>query len=290
MRNRLDALACAALIAAVPLCVLAEDVENSKDHPAVKRYPGSSIAVFEEREFEAFPFPVSATAVEKVEGKLHRATYHFPEGASCTQILRNYENALGAAGFKVFKGSQLPDAMDVDVSGDRFVTGIGQGKGGGKVYVTQLCGNDGPGFTPLGDLAVVEVRAMEQKVEITADFLADQIEKSGRVAIHGILFGTGKADITPDSSKTLAEIGNLLANRPAWRLRIEGHTDDVGGAKPNLELSKRRAEAVKQWLVAKHGVDAKRLETQGFGDTRPVVKDKTDAGRAQNRRVELVRL
>lgn len=290
MRNRVDALACAALIAALPFRVLAEDVERSKDHPAVKRYPGSSIAAFEEREFDAFPFPVSATAVEKAEGKLHRATYHFPQGASCLQILRNYENAFLAAGFKVFKGNQLPDAMDVDVSGDRFVTGIGQGKGGGKVYVTQLCGNDDPGFEPLGDLAVVEVRGMEQKVEVTADFLAGELEKTGRVAIHGIHFATGKADVTPESAKTLAEIGSLLANRPAWRLRIEGHTDDVGGAQANLELSRRRAESVKQWLVAKHGVGASRLETQGFGDSRPIAKGRTEEGRAQNRRVELVRL
>jgi outer membrane protein OmpA-like peptidoglycan-associated protein len=290
MRNALPA-AVAVLTALAPLHVYAEeDAEGSKDHPAVKRYPGSYVTVFEEKEFETFPFPISGAAVEKAEGKLHRATYSFPQGQSCTQILRNYENALRASGFKIYTGRKLPDAMDVDVTGDSFVTGIRPGKGDGKVYVMQLCGNDAPGFTPLGDLAVVETQAMAQKVEITADFLAEEIEKNGRVAVRDILFATGKADINPESAKALAEIGALLVNRPEWRLRVEGHTDNVGGAKKNLELSKKRAESVKQWLVSKHGADEGRLETAGFGDTKPVAENKTDEGRAQNRRVELVRL
>jgi outer membrane protein OmpA-like peptidoglycan-associated protein len=290
MRKGLPA-AIAVLFALAPLHGFAEeDAEGSKDHPAVKRYPGSFITVFEEKEFETFPFPISGAAVERAEGKLHRATYSFPQGQSCTQILRNYENALRASGFEIHAGRKLPDAMDVDVSGDSFVTGIRPGKGGGKVYVMQLCGNDAPGFTPLGDLAVVETQAMSQKVEITADFLAEEIEKSGRVAVRDILFATGKADISPESEKTLEQIGALLRNRPGWRLRIEGHTDNVGNAKANLELSRKRGESVKAWLVAKHGAQASRLETAGFGDTKAVAENKTEEGRALNRRVELVKL
>jgi flagellar motor protein MotB len=293
MPARFEALALAFLVAAVPSRAPAEeepDVEGSRDHPAVKRYPGSTITSFDEREFEAYPIPVSSSALEKVEGKLHRATYRFPVTASCTQILRNYEQAFRAAGLQVFRGSSLPDGMDVDVNGDRFVTGIGPARGGGKVYVTQFCGSDDPGFNPLGDLVVVETRAMAQKVEVTAEFLAGEIARNGRVAVYGILFATGKADVTPDSARTLAQIGELLASHPDWRLRIEGHTDDVGGAKQNLELSRRRADSVKQWLASRHGVAPARLETQGFGDTQPLAPNTTDEARARNRRVELVKL
>ncbi len=289
MRNGLPA-AMAMLIALAPLHGFAQeeetDVEGSKDHPAVKRYPGSIITSFEQKEFEVFAFPMGKGTVEKAEGKLHLAKYRFPKGQSCTQVLRNYENALRASGFQIHTANEQPDMIG-DVLGDRWVTGIKAGKGGGKVYVTQGCVE----WTPVeGTLAVVETQAMAQKVEITADFLAQEIEKSGRVAVRDILFATGKADINPESAKTLAEIGALLQNRPEWRLRIEGHTDNVGGSKSNLELSKKRAASVKQWLVSKHGADASRLETAGFGDTKPVADNKTDEGRAQNRRVELVRL
>jgi outer membrane protein OmpA-like peptidoglycan-associated protein len=137
---------------------------------------------------------------------------------------------------------------------------------------------------------VVDVAAMGQKVEIDADYLAGEIDKTGRVAVYGINFATGKADITADSAKVLAEIGSLLARKPDWRLRVEGHTDNVGSAKSNQELSGKRAQAVKAWLGSKHGVPPERLETQGFGDTKPVADNKTDEGRAKNRRVELVKL
>ena len=139
-------------------------------------------------------------------------------------------------------------------------------------------------------MLIVDEAAMEQKVEIDADYLAGEIEKTGRVAVYGINFATGKADITPDSAKVLGEIGNLLARKPDWRLRIEGHTDNVGNPKSNQDLSDRRAQAVKAWLTSKQGVKPERLETKGFGDTKPVADNQTEAGRAKNRRVELVKL
>jgi outer membrane protein OmpA-like peptidoglycan-associated protein len=87
----------------------------------------------------------------------------------------------------------------------------------------------------------------------------------------------------------LAEIGALLKNEPALALVVQGHTDNVGTAAANLQLSQARADAVKSYLVSMFGVDAARLTTAGLGDTRPVASNDTEDGRAQNRRVELLK-
>jgi len=270
------------------------DVEGSKDHPAVMRYPGSSIfGEYEEKEFEGAEFPVSPGKCEHAEGKYFTALYLYPPKSSCTQVMRNYENALNAAMTTLFTGTALPEACNTwGVNGsslERWLTAVGTGPKGGKTWIFIGC-VEGALDAPAGPIMVVDVAAMGQKVEIDADYLAGEIDKTGRVAVYGINFATGKADITADSAKVLAEIGSLLARKPDWRLRVEGHTDNVGSAKSNQELSGKRAQAVKAWLGSKHGVPPERLETQGFGDTKPVADNKTDEGRAKNRRVELVKL
>lgn len=271
-----------------------EDVEGSHDHPAVKRFPGSYISgSFEEREFEGADFAVSASKCERAEGKYFTALYVYPPKISCTQVIRNYENAFRAARLTVYTGTALPEACNPwDINGSsvqRWTTAVGAGPKGGKTWIFVGC-TEGGLDTAAGPILVVDTAAMEQRVEVDAAYLAGEIERSGRVAVYGIHFATGKADIDADSARVLAEIGALLSRKGEWRLRIEGHTDDVGGARPNLELSRRRAEAVKAWLGAKHGVKPERLETQGFGDTRPVAGNETEEGRARNRRVELVKL
>ena len=105
-------------------------------------------------------------------------------------------------------------------------------------------------------------------------------------SFDGINFATGKADITGDSAKVLGEIGNLLARKPDWRLRIEGHTDDVGSPGYNAALSSERAAAVQNYLLAK-GVPRNRLGTIGHGEAAPVAPNDTEEGRQRNRRVEI---
>ena len=119
--------------------------------------------------------------------------------------------------------------------------------------------------------------------------LYDALAESGRVATQGIYFDTGSDVLRPESSGTLKEIGAMLTEHPELRLTIEGHTDDVGDAAANRALSERRAAAVKAALVSGYGVDAARLRAAGFGDTKPSAPNRTPEGRAQNRRVELVR-
>jgi outer membrane protein OmpA-like peptidoglycan-associated protein len=293
------------LVLAVPAFAQEEeeplvDLEGSKDHPAVKRYPGSVITEFTQQEFEAFDFPLADDSAsegelqvktKKVEGRLHRANYLFPRKTSCTQVLRNYENAFKAAGMTLHSGKEAPNLGGWGTTA-RWVSAEGRARGqGGTLYILQTCDDQAAdGEHAAGLLVVVEKEEMAQKVEVDAGAMEREIEKTGRIALYGINFATNKADVTPDSAKTLEQIAELLKNQPDWKLRVEGHTDNVGNAKANLALSKKRAAAVKDYLVKKLKVDAKRLTTEGYGDTRPLGPNTDEAGKAKNRRVELSKL
>jgi outer membrane protein OmpA-like peptidoglycan-associated protein len=99
-------------------------------------------------------------------------------------------------------------------------------------------------------------------------------------------FATGSATILEDSFAMLTEIVDLLkADHDIHKLRIEGHTDNRGSAEMNLDLSRRRAASVRSWLIG-HGIPEERLESEGYGLTRPLQRNDTDRGRAANRRVE----
>ena len=104
-------------------------------------------------------------------------------------------------------------------------------------------------------------------------------------AIRGINFATGSAKILPTSYTVLDQAVAVLKQFPQLRLRIEGHTDNVGKPEDNKKLSQARADAVRAYLVSK-GVANDRFEAAGFGDTRPVQDNKTPEGRAANRRIE----
>ena len=267
-----------------------QDVEGAKDHPMVQRFPGTVIHDYVNREFEEVAFPVADedgdVKTKPVEGRYTYIMYLLPESASCTQVTRNYEKAFQQAGLQTHRGVNGSRKI-VNWNSGKWVSAEGTPSGGkGVVYLFYGCPYDGG----TADLIVVEAQAMEQKVALDASAMQAEIEKSGRVALHGINFDTGNATITADSAATLKEIGELLSRNGTWKLRIEGHTDDVGKAKDNLVLSRRRAEAVKDWLVRNAKVAAGRLETQGLGDTKPVTSNATDEGRAKNRRVELVKI
>ncbi|MDM7994911.1 MAG: OmpA family protein [Acidobacteriota bacterium] len=124
--------------------------------------------------------------------------------------------------------------------------------------------------------------------ESTPDF-SQILMSSGRYIARGILFDTDRDVLKPESAPVIRLIAQALEKNPSLKLLIEGHTDSVGDATHNLDLSKRRAEAVKAVLVAQFNVDASRLSTNGLGSTKPVDTNDTPQGRAQNRRVELVK-
>jgi OmpA-OmpF porin, OOP family len=135
----------------------------------------------------------------------------------------------------------------------------------------------------------LETQAMAQTMETpTADEMVASITTSGRVALYGILFDSGKAEVKAESKATMDEIGKLLAANKSLKLLVVGHTDNVGGFPPNLDLSKKRADAVVAMLVSQYKVAPARLQAFGVSYASPVAPNVDEGGRAKNRRVELV--
>ncbi len=120
--------------------------------------------------------------------------------------------------------------------------------------------------------------------------LREQLDETGRIITHGILFDSGSDRIKGESYKTLADIGGLLTDDAGLRLSIEGHTDSDGAEDYNLDLSKRRAMAVRTYLMETYKIGGDRLEGKGWGETTPIDTNATPEGKANNRRVELVKI
>jgi outer membrane protein OmpA-like peptidoglycan-associated protein len=119
--------------------------------------------------------------------------------------------------------------------------------------------------------------------------IEQELKQKGQAEVYGIYFDFASDKIKPESEPVLREIADALNHNPAWKLSVEGHTDNIGGDDYNMDLSQRRAEAVKLALVTRYHIAIDRLTPQGFGATRPKEPNDTLAGRARNRRVELVR-
>ena len=117
----------------------------------------------------------------------------------------------------------------------------------------------------------------------------NKIVTDGKFISHGILFDVNQSSIKPESMGTLNEIAKLLKEHPDLKFEIDGHTDSDGSAENNLKLSKQRADAVKDKLVDM-GISEDRLTTKGFGATKPIDKNDTQEGKANNRRVEFVKI
>jgi outer membrane protein OmpA-like peptidoglycan-associated protein len=261
----------------LPLAVLAqEDEEGTKDHPDIPRMPGYYILSSSEKEFAPIEFPLEGDKAVTKEGRYLRIEYRLKEDQKdpgATAVVRNYQNAFQKKGGKVLykydDGSSAETTLSMPLGKSERWMMVRAGSG---AY----------------DLEIVEVKAMEQKVEVSASEMLDALNKDGFIALQGILFDTGKDTIKPESEPLLAEIVTLMKSNPGLKISIEGHTDNVGQPKMNQQLSQKRADSVKKWLV-KNGVEAGRLLTKGWGDTKPIADNRTEDGRAKNRRVELVK-
>lgn len=260
------------------------------------------------------------------EGRVTRLVYVHPRGKSPLEVYRNYEQALAAAGFKrswscerdcskpywawrnqlrFMEGLQWTNGYLTTPTGSRFSVHSPVSTEEAKLWVGALTRPDGSRvmlqfITAVATnrltesaatwIQIVEPKAMQTgQVTVDAKALQSGLAADGKVALYGLFFDTGKADIKPESKAQLDEMAKVLQAQPALRVFIVGHTDNVGAFDANRALSLKRAEAVVTALAqSPYRIDAKRLLPIGSANTAPLASNADEAGRARNRRVELV--
>lgn len=249
------------------------------------------------KDFARFPFWVDGQAVW-VEGRFHGNELRPDEGKSMSEyeVIRNFDALVKQMGGVKLSEGRIPQEA-IDSWGDEITQGFNGAIGdiwsepahtwvvrrdGGNIWV-HLVTNTAQGWYLVG-----QEKGFEQTATLLpASELKSQIDASGKVALQ-VNFATDKTDILPDSMPQIDQVVKLLEQDPALRLAINGHTDNTGDAARNRTLSEGRARAVVDALVAR-GIDASRLGAAGFGDSQPVADNGTEAGKAANRRVELVK-
>ncbi len=256
------------------------DSKGCTDHPVFPtRIPGYFIESCEVNDFSQHVF-ITEKGIEKtVEGKKWVFNYRLKPGNKAVSevfIRKNYCEAIKKQNGKVLyenagrgcANGKTPDGVQVwmDISG----------------YV----GEGPPEMSELYILTIIEVAAMEQV--ITAVELSNDIKNTGKAVLY-IQFDVGKATIKPESNKILEQMAKTLNADKALKVYIVGHTDNTGTLEANLKLSQERAEAVVKELVSKYNVSAAQLSAKSVASLAPVSSNSTEAGRAQNRRVEMVK-
>lgn len=226
----------------------------------------------EDRPFDRYVFPGADGKPNPREGRYFMRQWHYrkdsgEEKPSTYQVYLNVKNALEAAGAKILKAD-----------GNSVVVARGE-TGGHPLWIRVDAGSD------YWTLYCIEELPFHQ--EFSADFLQASFQRDGFVALD-VRFATDSDQVLPESLPLLDRAAAMLKAHPEWKVGVEGHTDATGDAARNRELSVRRARSVLAAL-AQRGVAAGSLTAAGFGPDRPVADNRTEEGRARNRRVELVK-
>ena len=306
IRYQVAMLICLILMIVATSVSAATDIAGSRDYPLIGRFEGSVITSYEERDFGEHTV---ATGVGKsraltksldVEGRKFRISYKLPTEQSIAEVFRNFELRLKNKGFNtLFKCEAkkcgqtdfryaietIPSPkMQIDAFKYRYVAAE-KSEGDKKIYATILVSiNNKKVFT---QVIVVEAGKLDDRM-INAKQMQESISETGRIALYGIYFDFDKAVVKPESQPTLEQINALLSASPKLRVLIVGHTDSKGSLKYNRDLSQRRAQAVVKALIKQYKINPSRLVPAGVGYLAPVASNKTEEGRAKNRRVELV--
>lgn len=313
-----------AYLAITALGAQAADIAGGKDHPFISRFAGAQLDGFQHLDYAAglFYLPDSAApGVEllrdqpmTIEGRVTRLLYLAPKGKTPLEVHRNYEQALKAAGVNIISAvngtgawwepaqhwrdnfSQLTfqHQWAADVSPfwrDGLYLYGSLERGGVPLHISVLTAQNFSESQPQAAVAVqiIEPIAMQaDQVSVNAEAMQHGLQAEGKIALYGLFFEHGKATIEAASQPQLEEMAKLLNGNPALKVYIVGHTDNQGPLTLNLSLSRQRAEAVMNALVTAHKIDATRLSAAGVASYAPVADNTSEAGRARNRRVELV--
>ena len=265
------------MMAGLAPLIAQEDAEGSKDPAMFTRMPGYHIYRYEDIQFDKYEFRISSEKTQFVEGH-HLFVYYDlnnnVQPPSPLQIIRNYTNAIKQIGGQV--------VYEYEDAGQNVVLKVV--KNGMEVWSFVYASGNGS-YT----IHIIEKQAMNQDVVADANSLAKSLKETGKVAVYGIYFDTGKSVLKPESQPTLQEIAKLLKADPNLKLFVVGHTDNTGPFDVNIKLSMDRALAVVNALVSQFSVTPARLTAYGDGPTAPVASNDTEAGKALNRRVELVK-
>lgn len=282
----------AALGLLAPLAAFASD--DCKPHSLFTPMPGYHVHSCEHSDFDAKGIPIGldeegSVKLKTVEGIYELVVYvvddidENPQPASPLKILRNHLAAASAKGATVVweegSDSYLMAGEWSDIQ-QRSAT-LKMEQGGREYWVHLGSVNDGDYYA----IASISAEPMAQVVSVNE--LLTQLDKDGFLALE-VHFDTAKATIRPESTGVLDQAASMLREAASMKAEIGGHTDNVGDAAANLALSEQRAASVRQALIER-GVAAERLTAKGYGATAPVADNRSEAGRAQNRRVELVK-
>lgn len=299
-------LVAAAFALLVPASVVAVGIDEKA---LLSPYPGSNLISEKVTNFDDYELVVGAIdsakgaceKKQKLEGRVVRFYYENPKGRSHAEIFANYRDAVKKAGFEpIFTCKEEECYLDGKPSnhnafcGDRSIGTLPSM--GSRYLAAKLPRKDGNVYLAVHvyeyftDLHYVTVKPMETGlVKVDANALKAGIQTDGHVAVYGIDFDTGKADLKPGAAPVIAEIVKLLKGDPTLKLHVVGHTDTVGAFDGNIALSRRRAESVVKELTTKQGIAAARLRPDGVGPLVPLSTNDTDEGRTKNRRVDLVK-
>ncbi len=250
------------------------DAAGCSDHPLFTRMLNMRLVQCKILPFDSFKFKTGKGTDTPVEGKRFDIKYQILPGNEYPgplAIIRNHQQAVTAIG-----GTVLFE--------DQRYTWLKVAKDGKEIWA-QVDTAWNKGYL----LTIIEKQAMAQEVVASAELFQTGLNTSGHVEVPGIFFDTGKSVLKPESEAAVGEIAKLLKADPSLKVYVVGHTDNVAALDLNLKLSQARAEAVVQALMSKHGIAPGRLTGQGVGPLAPVASNSDEAGRAKNRRVELVK-
>lgn len=282
--RRLRRLAPLALATLSLVAAAGEDVAGAIDHPMLTRWPEAYITDYA-KNYGAEEFLVAGTpGVEperrRIEGDRTAIRYFYGDPAtqpSPLQLIRNFQRAVEAIG-----GAVVYERLPQDADGGETTLNV---EANGRDLWVKVVPDIFSAPARSYQLFVVERAPLTQVA--SANKLWDELDSNGFATLY-INFDTGRYELKEEGVQAVREIVKLLQDAPSLALSIEGHTDNVGDAAANKVLSENRARSVMNAVVA-GGIDPGRLGAVGYGQEAPIADNRTEAGRAKNRRVELVK-